>query len=151
MESEVEFSWEGRILSVKNLAYHVKPTDLRDYFASSGKILRVDIERAKDGNSNGLAFIEFASAADCNSAARLHGTQFEGRTMKCDVATKPPPELIRFYIRPVNDRPISDRVRKRIIDEAKGISHENRRRRRYRKNREDIGSDGNEYSYEYFD
>lgn len=148
--TEVDFPWEGRILSVKNLAFHVKPTDLRDFFAPRGKILRVDIERSKDGNSNGLGFVEFASKADCSAAAEMHGTQFEGRTMKCTVATKPPPELIRFYIRTVNDRPISDRVRRRIIDEAKGISHEHRRRR-YRKNREDIGSDGEEYSYEYFD
>ncbi|OHT11258.1 hypothetical protein TRFO_19352 [Tritrichomonas foetus] len=111
------FPWEGRILVAANLPYDVTPAQLRDYFAPRGKILRVDIERNKQGDSNGLGFVEFLAPADCAAAAELHGTQFEGRTLKCKVSTRPPPELLRFYIRPPDNRPLNDRVRKNIIDE----------------------------------
>jgi RNA recognition motif-containing protein len=124
MADEETFPWEGRILTVKNLSYTVCPTDLRDFFLPVGKLLRVDIERGKDGGSNGLAYVEFASAADCKNATALQGSQFQGRTMKCEISTRPPPELTRFYIRSVSNRPINDRIRQRIIDEARGIVHE---------------------------
>jgi RNA recognition motif-containing protein len=116
---EQTLPWEGRVLAVTNLAYDVRPTDLRDFFAPKGKILRVDIERGKDGTTNGLAFVEFAEKSDCESALDLQGAQFHGRTMKCKISTRPPPELLRFYIRPVNQRPISDRIRQRIIEDAR--------------------------------
>lgn len=126
------FEWEGRILVAANLPYNVTPVGLRDFFAPKGKILRVDIERNKQGESNGLGFVEFYSAADCAAAAELHGTQFEGRTLKCKVSTRPPPELLRFYIRDPKNRPINDRVRQNIIEEAKNgpIDHQPRNNRK---------------------
>jgi RNA recognition motif-containing protein len=114
------FPWEGRVLTVKNLSYDVRPTDLRDLFATKGKLLRVDIERDKSGAANGLAYVEFASTADCESAAELHGSQFCGRSLRCQIATHPPPELLRFYIRPPENRPINDRVKERILAELRG-------------------------------
>lgn len=113
------FDWQGRILIAANLAYNVTPVGLRDFFAPKGKILRVDIERNKQGESNGLGFVEFYSAADAAAAVELHGTQFEGRTLKCKLATNPPAELTRFYIRDPKNRPLNDRVRQNIIEEAK--------------------------------
>jgi RNA recognition motif-containing protein len=117
-----EFPWEGRILAVTNLSYDVSPSALRDFFAPKGKLLRVDIERGKDGQANGLAFVEFATVNDCQAAAELHGSQFQGRTMKCKQSTRPPPELVRFYIRHPDNRPINDHVRAKIIKEALGGS-----------------------------
>jgi RNA recognition motif-containing protein len=114
-----EFPWEGRVLAVTNLSYDVRPSDLRDFFAPKGKLLRVDIERGKDGQANGLAFVEFATVADCQSGSELHGTQFQGRMMKCKPSTRPPPELVRFYIRLPDNRPINDHIRARIIKEAR--------------------------------
>ena len=148
---DVEFPWEGRILSIRNLGYEVKPSDVRDFFAPRGKILRVDLERRKSGGANGLGFVEFASPADCASAAELHGTQFCGRTMKCEVSKLPPSELIRFYIRSPENRPISDRIRRNIIEEAKRMKErsEGKRRRRYRRRKAEIESDGEEYEYAY--
>jgi RNA recognition motif-containing protein len=126
--AEEIFPWEGRILTITNLAYSVRPSELRDFFAPKGKLLRVDIERGKDGQANGLAFIEFATVADCQAAAELYGSQFQGRTMKCKPATRPPPELLRFYIRPPDGRPINDRIRERIIREARGEGGDRRPR-----------------------
>lgn len=150
-EREYEFPWEGRILSIRNLGYEVKPSDVRDFFAPRGKILRVDLERKKTGGTNGLGFVEFASAADCESATELQGTQFFGRTMKCEVATMPPSELVRFYIRAPENRPISDRIRRKIIEEAKRVKAiaEGKRRRRYKRRKAEIESDGEEYEYAY--
>ncbi|KAH0786322.1 serine/arginine-rich SC35-like splicing factor SCL33 [Histomonas meleagridis] len=116
--NEIEFPWEGRILVVSNLSYDVRPSDLRDHFAKLGKIYRVDIERNKHGESNGLGFIEFASPSDCNTAAEQDGLEFQGRKLKCKVALKPPAELVRFYIRDINKRQVSERIRQRIIDES---------------------------------
>ena len=120
MESDDEiFSWEGRILVTMNLPYDATPQELRDFFAPRGKILRVDIERTKHGESNGLGYVEFLSANDCQAASELNGTQFNGRTMKCKISTRPPPELLRFYIRDPNNRPLNDRIRQNIIEEAR--------------------------------
>ena len=111
------FPWEGRILVCANLSYNVTPFELRDFFRKYGQILRVDVERNKRGEANGLAFIEFNSPADCSSAEeKCNGTQFCGRTLKCKVSTKPPPELLRYYIREIDHRPINDRIRQKIID-----------------------------------
>jgi len=112
---EETFPWNGRILVCANLAYDVTPTDLRDHFIRKGKLLRVDVERNKAGDPNGLAFIEFNSASDCSSATEFDQSQFHGRTLKCKVASNPPAELIRYYIRPLDKRPINDRVRERIL------------------------------------
>lgn len=150
-DREVEFPWEGRILSIRNLGYDVKPSDVRDFFAPRGKILRVDLERRKSGGTNGLGFVEFASAADCAAAAELHGSQFFGRTMKCEPATLPPSELVRFYIRAPENRPVSDRIRRNIIEEAKRMREhdDGKRRRRYKRRKAEIESDGEEYEYAY--
>lgn len=139
-ENNEIFEWEGRILVAANLPYNVTPVGLRDFFAPKGKILRVDIERNKQGESNGLGFVEFYSAADCAAAAELHGTQFEGRTLKCKVSTRPPPELLRFYIRDPKNRPLNDRVRQNIIEEAKNgpIEHQPRNNRKTTKPRKFI-------------
>lgn len=113
------FQWKGRILVCANLNYNVRPCDLRELFAPKGKLLRVDIEKDHSGNSNGLGFVEFASPADCEAATELNLTQFQGRILKCKISEKPPPELIRFYIRRPEKRPINEGVRQRIIDEAR--------------------------------
>lgn len=134
-EEDIPFPWEGRILSVTNLPYNYRPMDLRDFFARRGKILRVDVERSSAGKTNGLGFIEFATESDCTSAAALTGSNINGRTMKCRVATNPPPELVRFYVRQLNDRPVSDRVRARILDEMR----EERGEKPYNYNRRDTG------------
>lgn len=118
IEGQPIFSWDGRIIVVTNLPYEVRPSDLRDFFAPKGKLLRVDIERSKEGGSNGLGYIEFLSPSDAESALSLDHTQFNGRTIKCKLSTKPPAELIRFYIRDPDNRPINDNARQRIIEEA---------------------------------
>ena len=71
-EDQDIFPYEGRILFVSNLNYDCRPQDLRDYFQPRGKLLRVDIERDRyTGEPNGLAFLEFASPADCESATEF--------------------------------------------------------------------------------
>ena len=117
-EEPEPLSYAGRILFVSNLNFDCRPCDLRDLFQPKGKLWRVDIERDRNGEPNGLAFLEFASPADCEIATDLNGTQFMGRNIKCRIADNPPPELTRFYIRPLENRPISDKVKQRIIQEA---------------------------------
>jgi len=129
-EAPETIPWEGRILVVTNLSYDVRPTALKDFLTQKGKVYRVDIERTKKGGSNGLAFVEFATSTDAQAAVTLHGTQFEGRTMKCQVSTNPPPELVRFYIRPPENRPVSKHTRRRIIEEAMRPAEEPNAKRR---------------------
>ena len=140
--NESIFPWEGRILIAMNLHFEVTPTKLRDFLISKGKILRVDVERDRQGGANGIAFIEFNSAADAESALQLNGQQFGGRKFMCKISDHPPPELVRYYIRDPMNRPISDKIRQRIIDEAMNGSHE---RRQIEKTVS--GNDGNGFDY----
>lgn len=120
LEDEEIFGYEGRIVICANLHYDCRPSDLRDLFLPCGKLLRVDIERTKKGDSNGLGFLEFEQPNEARSAVdEFHGKEFMNRTLKCKICENPPPELTRFYIRPLNKRIVSDRVRQRIIEEAK--------------------------------
>ena len=156
--NEIEFPWEGRILVVSNLSYDVRPSDLRDHFAKLGKIYRVDIERNKQGESNGLGFIEFASPSDCKTAAEQDGIEFQGRRLKCKVSVRPPPELVRFYIRDINKRQVSERIRQRIIDEnqngqpePKPILKRIRKTLPYKRNYEKFPQNNKRHSNDYSD
>jgi RNA recognition motif-containing protein len=121
--SEIEFPWEGRILSVTNLNFDVRPGDFRDLFMKRGKVYRVDIQRNKKGTSSGLAFIEFATTSDCDFAAELNGIKFKGRTLKCKISHFPSPELICYYIRSIEKSPLTLHTRSKIIENAiKGVS-----------------------------
>ena len=123
MNSEVKFPWEGRIVMAQNLPYDISPTELRDFLISKGKILRVDIERDKAGQANGIGYIEFNSKADAESSLSLNGQQLGGRKFKCYISNNPPPELIRFYIRNPMERPVGERIKQRILEQAKRIEH----------------------------
>lgn len=120
---ENPFPYEGRILLITNLPYDVSPTQVRDFLLCKGHLLRVDLEKDHAGQMSGMGFVEFNNASDCQSALDLNGAQFGGRTFKCKIAERPPPELTRFYIRQPEDRPVAEKVRQKIINQWKyGIS-----------------------------
>ncbi|KAI8572955.1 hypothetical protein RHMOL_Rhmol01G0241300 [Rhododendron molle] len=67
---------------VGNLAWRVKPEDLKSHFSKFGTVnsAKVLYDR-KDGKNRCYGFVSFSSPAESKAAASLSGTEFLGRTM----------------------------------------------------------------------
>ncbi|XP_059634451.1 28 kDa ribonucleoprotein, chloroplastic [Cornus florida] len=67
---------------VGNLAWSVKPEDLRNHFSQFGTVVsaRVLYDR-KGGKSRVYGFLSFSSDAESEAAMSLNGTDFHGRTL----------------------------------------------------------------------
>ena len=73
---------EGSKLYVGNLSYAVTNEQLTELFASYGEVKSVNIIEGK-----GFGFVELSSAEEAEKAKDgLNGNEFEGRTLKVDVA-----------------------------------------------------------------
>jgi len=73
---------EGSKLYVGNLNYGVTNTQLQDLFSPFGEVKNINIIEGK-----GFGFVEMGSNDEAEKAkAELDGTEFEGRTMRVDVA-----------------------------------------------------------------
>ncbi|KFP23741.1 Nucleolin, partial [Colius striatus] len=73
---------DARTLFVKNLPYRVTEDELREVFENA---LEVRIVMNKEGNSKGMAYIEFKTEADANKALEeKKGTEIDGRTLVID-------------------------------------------------------------------
>ncbi|XP_026577445.1 nucleolin isoform X2 [Pseudonaja textilis] len=71
---------EARTIFVKNLAYSVTQTQLYDAFDEAIEVRLV----SKDGNSKGIAYIEFQSEADAEKALEKQGMEIDGRPIVLD-------------------------------------------------------------------
>ncbi|NXE04846.1 NUCL protein, partial [Lophotis ruficrista] len=73
---------DARTLFVKNLPYRLTEEEMREVFENA---LEIRIMMNKDGNSKGMAYIEFKTEADANKALEeKQGTEIDGRAMVID-------------------------------------------------------------------
>ncbi|KAM6065210.1 nucleolin [Theristicus caerulescens] len=73
---------DARTLFVKNLPYRLTEDEMREVFENA---LEIRIVMNKEGNSKGMAYIEFKTEADANKALEeKQGTEIDGRAMVID-------------------------------------------------------------------
>ncbi|KAK1429523.1 hypothetical protein QVD17_11734 [Tagetes erecta] len=77
-----------------NLAWSVKPEDLRNHFSQFGNVISTTVLHDRKGGKNRVyGFLSFSSSAELDNAMSLDGTQFHGRTIKLrEVVKWPEPE-----------------------------------------------------------
>ncbi|NWX45220.1 NUCL protein, partial [Steatornis caripensis] len=73
---------DARTLFVKNLPYRLTEDEMRDVFENA---LEIRIVMNKEGNSKGMAYVEFKTEAEANKALEeKQGTEVDGRAMVID-------------------------------------------------------------------
>ncbi|KAM9378572.1 nucleolin [Phaethornis superciliosus] len=73
---------DARTLFVKNLPYRITEDEIREVFENAAE---VRIVMNKEGNSKGMAYIEFKTEAEADKALEeKRGTEIDGRTMVID-------------------------------------------------------------------
>ncbi|NWW36208.1 NUCL protein, partial [Panurus biarmicus] len=73
---------DARTLFLKNLPYRVTEDEIKEVFENA---LEVRIVMNKDGNSKGMAYVEFKTEAEANKALEeKQGTEIEGRAVVID-------------------------------------------------------------------
>ncbi len=82
---------QGSKLYVGNLSYSVTSEQLKELFSSYGEVKQVNIIEGK-----GFGFVELSTPEQAETAKNaLHGTDFQGRTMKVDEALPQKPRTER--------------------------------------------------------
>lgn len=92
-------------LYVGNLSFETTEAGLSTVFEQDGrKVSTVTVVQDRDtGRSRGFAFVEMASDSDAENAIKaLDGTQFEGRSLKVNVAEERKPRSNRGGYRETN-------------------------------------------------
>jgi nucleolin len=84
-------------LYVGNLNWQITDDALRKTFSKHGELVDAFIVRDRlSGKSRGFGFVEFAKKQEAeNAREELDGSQFEGRTMKVNLADSKPPRSPR--------------------------------------------------------
>nr|XP_043632314.1 RNA-binding protein CP31B, chloroplastic [Erigeron canadensis]XP_043632324.1 RNA-binding protein CP31B, chloroplastic [Erigeron canadensis]XP_043632332.1 RNA-binding protein CP31B, chloroplastic [Erigeron canadensis]XP_043632341.1 RNA-binding protein CP31B, chloroplastic [Erigeron canadensis] len=77
-----------------NLAWSVKPEDLRNHFSQFGNVVSTTVLHDRKGGKNRVyGFLSFSTSEELEAAMSLDGTQFYGRTIKLrEVVKWPEPE-----------------------------------------------------------
>ncbi|KAK9079412.1 hypothetical protein SSX86_001083 [Deinandra increscens subsp. villosa] len=77
-----------------NLAWSVKPEDLRNHFSQFGNVISTTVLHDRKGGQNRVyGFLSFSTSAELEAAMSLNGTQFYGRPIKLrEVVKWPEPE-----------------------------------------------------------
>ncbi|MCK4851622.1 MAG: RNA-binding protein [Candidatus Omnitrophica bacterium] len=76
---------EGSKLYVGNLKYSATAGEMEELFSGYGSVKEVNIIEGR-----GFGFVEMSEAAEAEKAKEaLNGTDFQGRTLKIDVARPP--------------------------------------------------------------
>jgi len=76
---------EGSKLYVGNLSYSVTDGDLKELFSPHGEVKQVNVIEGR-----GFGFVEMSSPAEAEKAKEaLDGSDFQGRTLKVDIARPP--------------------------------------------------------------
>jgi len=74
-------------LYIGNLPFHATEDLINKHFAGCGDIVSVNVMLDRDtGRSRGFAFVEMATEEGARKARELDGKEFEGRTLRVDVA-----------------------------------------------------------------
>ncbi|GFY90172.1 RNA-binding (RRM/RBD/RNP motifs) family protein [Actinidia rufa] len=67
---------------VGNIAWRVKPEDLKSHFSQFGTVSSARVLHDRKGGKNRVfGFVSFSSPAECEDAMSLNGTEFFGRTL----------------------------------------------------------------------
>ena len=84
---ELDAETTGNQVYIGNLSYRVRERHLREYFSDMGDIehLRI-IKDHGSGRSKGFGFITFKEAKGANKSLKLHGKDFEGRSLVVRIA-----------------------------------------------------------------
>ncbi|KAF5773256.1 putative RNA recognition motif domain, nucleotide-binding alpha-beta plait domain superfamily [Helianthus annuus] len=79
---------------VGNLAWSVKPEDLRNHFSQFGNVISTKVLHDRKGGKNRVyGFLSFSTSAELEAAMSLDDTEFYGRTIKLrEVVKWPEPE-----------------------------------------------------------
>ncbi|NWW84401.1 NUCL protein, partial [Rhynochetos jubatus] len=73
---------DARTLFVKNLPYRLTEEEIKDVFENA---MEIRIVMNKEGNSKGMAYVEFKTEAEANKAMEeKQGTEIDGRAMVID-------------------------------------------------------------------
>ncbi len=79
----------GQRLYVGNLSYSTNEDSLRELFSQYGEVESVTVMSDREtGRSRGFGFVEMADASSAMEA--LNGAEFEGRTLRVDLARERP-------------------------------------------------------------
>lgn len=74
-------------LYVGNLPYSTTEQDLNEAFSQFGIVNDIKVITDRDtGRSKGFAFVTFDNTDEADKALSLNGTDFNGRTLKVNVA-----------------------------------------------------------------
>jgi RNA recognition motif-containing protein len=78
----------GKKLYIGNLSYSIDSNQLQDLFSQVGPVDSANVIMDRDsGRSKGFAFVEFAEAADAQTAIdKFNGTDLGGRAMNVSEA-----------------------------------------------------------------
>lgn len=79
--------YDGREIFMSNLEWSATESDLRRLFGDYGAIEKVRIPVKVNGQSKGIAFVEFAKKEEAEAALAQNGTVFKGRPLKVEIAT----------------------------------------------------------------
>ena len=79
--------YDGREIYMSNLEWSTTESDLRRLFGEYGKIEKVRIPMKVNGQSKGIAFVEFAKKEGAEAALIQNGTIFKGRQLNVEIAT----------------------------------------------------------------
>ncbi len=73
---------------VGSLSWNTGDQELRDLFSQIGEVSEVKVITDREtGRSRGFGFVTFTSSEDAsNAVARLDNTEFDGRTIKVNIA-----------------------------------------------------------------
>ncbi|ESQ48039.1 hypothetical protein EUTSA_v10020940mg [Eutrema salsugineum] len=78
----------SRTLFAGNLSYHIKRSDIEEFFQEAGEIVDVRFALHEDGSSKGFGHIEFATAEAAQKALELNGKPLLGRDVRLDTANE---------------------------------------------------------------
>ena len=74
---------------VGNLSWNVTEDELKAHFESIGPVAKARIILDKETQrSRGFGFVEFQTDADAQKALTLDGTDFDGRTLRVNLANR---------------------------------------------------------------
>ena len=79
--------YDGREIYICNLEWSATESDLRRLFAGYGPVEKVRIPVKVNGQSKGIAFVEFSAKVEAEAALSLNGAVFKGRPLNIEIAT----------------------------------------------------------------
>lgn len=88
----------GCRLYIGNLSWDVRWQDLKDYFATAGRVVRADVEE-ENGKSKGWGIVEYSTPEEASEAmVRLNDTELKGRPVHVREDREPGGKVNKPYV-----------------------------------------------------